>query len=228
MRIFAAILACLVLAACTTTDTRLAFKDQAKPSPGARVLVLQPDVQLSLLTAGGVLEARADWSKAAQANLAKDVEAQLKGRAHQFRMVASDDLMTGRVGQLTRLHTALGRSILSFDYGGMPLPTKRKRFDWTLGAGAQAMAAEQQADYALFIRSEGTYASGGRVVTAIGLSLIGVHVPLGKQQVFASLVDLRSGQVVWFNVAVAGPNADMRQPEGSASLAKSLLKSIPL
>jgi len=51
---------------------------------------------------------------------------------------------------------------------------------------------------------------------------------LGHQQVLASLVDLKTGRVVWFNVATTGQNADMREPAGTASLVTSLLKSIPL
>jgi hypothetical protein len=62
----------------------------------------------------------------------------------------------------------------------------------------------------------------------VGAALLGVSVPLGQQQVFASLVDLRTGRVVWFNVAVAGPQADMRSQEGAQSLCRSLLKGVPL
>src|SRR5690606_6236013 len=96
--------------------------------------------------------------------------------------------MTGRVGQLLRLNQAVGGSILQYSYG-TPLPTKKSGFDWTVGAGAQEVAAAYQADYALFVTGAGSYASGGRVMTAVGLSLLGVGVPLGQQQAFASLVD---------------------------------------
>jgi hypothetical protein len=219
--------ACLLMAACTTTNTKLAADLGAKPPPGARVLLLQPDVQLGLLTAGGVTEPRADWSKAAQANLAGELEAQLKTKSHALKVLDPETAMDGRRGQLLRLHEAVGQSILSYSYGPFKLPTK-KAFDWTLGEGVQTLAAEQGADYALFVRGQGTYASGGRIATAIGMSLLGVSVPLGQQQVFASLVDLRTGKVIWFNVAVAGPQADMREVSGAQSLTTSLLKNAPL
>lgn len=227
MRVFAVAALCLWLAACTTTQTKTAFKDPKKPPPGARVLLLQPDVQLALLTAGGVTEPRADWSESGRANLSRDIEAALKTRSHAYGVLDPSTAMTGRVGQLLRLHGAVGQAIQAHSYGPYRLPTK-KEFDWTLGQGAQELASAHQADYALFVTSRGTYASGGRMATAVGLSLVGVAIPLGQQQVYASLVDLKTGRVIWFNVAVAGPNADMREASGSASLVQSLLKDLPL
>lgn len=227
MRIFAMAVLCLSLAACTTTQTKTAFKDPQKPPVGARVLLLQPDVQLALLTAGGVTEARADWSEAGRVNLSREIEAALKTRSHAYGVLDPTNAMSGRVGQLLRLHGAVGQAIQAHSYGPYKLPTK-KGFEWTLGEGAQEIAQAHQSDYALFVTSRGTYASGGRVATAVGLSLLGVSIPLGQQQVYASLVDLKTGRVIWFNVAVAGPNADMREAAGSASLVKSLLKDLPL
>lgn len=204
------------------------MKDAPKPASGAQVLLLKPEVQLALLTAGGVQEPRADWSKEAQANLADEIQTQLKARQHQFKMLDADDAMDGRTGQLLRLNEAVGRSIATFSYGGQKLPTKGKKFEWTLGEGARSLAIQQGADYALFVNARGSYASGGRVATAIGLAMLGVSVPLGEQQVLASLVELKSGRIVWFNVATAGPNADMRKQAGAASLATALLKDVPL
>jgi hypothetical protein len=55
----------------------------------------------------------------------------------------------------------------------------------------------------------------------------GVGMPSGGQYVFASLVELKTGRVVWTNSIVAGGN-DMRKPEGADLLAKSLFKDAPL
>ena len=227
-RILPIALACLWLAACTTTSTRVADKEAPKPPAGSQVLLLEPDVQLGLLTASGVTDPRADWSKAAKDNLAREIEGQLKTRAHGFKMADPEAVMEGRTGQLLRLNGAVGQSIILFSYSGMTLPTKGKDFDWTLGDGVKALAEQHGAQYALFVNAKGNYASGGRVAASIGMAMLGVSLPMGQQQVMASLVDLKSGKVVWFNVAVAGPNADMRETEGAKSLTTSLLKNIPL
>jgi len=84
------------------------------------------------------------------------------------------------------------------------------------------------ADYALFVTARGTYSSAGRKAAMIGMAMLGVSIPLGSQQIFASLVDLRTGRVVWFNVATAGPQADIRTPEGASLLVKDLLKGVPI
>ncbi len=62
----------------------------------------------------------------------------------------------------------------------------------------------------------------------VGAVILGVGLPTGGQQVYASLIDLKTGKVVWFNVAVAGPDADMRDPEGAELLVESMLKDVPL
>ena len=220
--------ACLWLAACTTTNTRLADAAAPKPPAGSQVVLMQPGVQLGLLTAGGITEPRADWAKQAQENLSREIQAQLKARAHDFKMLDPEQEMDGRSGQLLRLNGAVGQSILLFSYGPYTLPTKGKAFDWTLGDGVKTLAERHGAQYALFVNAQGNYASGGRVAASIGMAMLGVAIPLGQQQVMASLVDLKTGKVVWFNVAVAGPGADMREPAGAASLTESLLKNIPL
>lgn len=219
--------ACLLLAGCTTTNTKLAA-NQTKPAAGARIVLVEPDIQLSLLTAAGVQEPRADWTDQGRLNVAAEVERQMKARSHTYRMIDPGDAMAGRTGQLLRLHEAVGQSIMMFNYGYVSLPTKSQSFDWTLGEGAQALGAAYDADYALFVFGRGNYASGARVATAVGLAMLGVGVPVGGQQCFASLVDLKTGRVVWFNVASTGPNDDMRKPEGAAQLVQAVLKDAPL
>ena len=63
----------------------------------------------------------------------------------------------------------------------------------------------------------------------VGLAVLTRSViSLGGQQAFASLVDLRTGNVIWFNVAQASPNQDMRDPGGAASFTTTLLRGAPL
>ena len=229
MRLLALVAACFALAACTTTSSRTAATNQFfAAAPNAKGLLLQPDVQLSLLTATGLQERREDWSRSAQSNLSAAIQAELKGRSHPFETLDPQASMEGRTGQVLRLHEAVGQSVVVFEYAGQKLPTKKGSFDWTLGEGAKVIRDQYGADYALFVTGRGTYASAGRKALMVGAALFGVGVPLGKQQVFASLVDLRTGRLVWFNVANAGPSADIRTAEGAAALAKSLLKGAPI
>ncbi len=221
------VVACLLAAACTTTNTKAALS-VTPPSPGATILLVKPDIELSLLTAAGMSEPRADWTEQAVTNVQASLERSVASSSHTFRSVDPAGAMEGRSGQLLRLHEAVGNSILIFEYGLLPLPTHAGAFDWTLGDGAKSLAEQYDADYALFTFGRGNYASSARVATFVVMSALGVGIPLGNQQVFTSLVDLRTGQVIWFNVGVAGPSADMRNPEGAQSLVDTMMKGAPL
>ena len=221
------IVACLMATACTTTDARLAGAVE-RPAAGARVLLIKPDIELSLLTAVGLAEPRADWTGQGIANIEAQLQRAVASSSHQFRLIDPQEAMGGRSGQLMRLHEAVGQSILAYDYGPMKLPSKAKAFEWTIGEGAQSLGQLYDADYALFTYGRGAYSSGGRIATSLVASAFGVAIPLGSQQVFVSLVDLRTGRVIWFNVAVAGPSADMRNDEGAQSLVESVMKGAPL
>lgn len=232
MRTFlAAIAAMMLLASCTTTQSRTTTSEAERPAPppNATILVVEPDIQLSLLSAAGMQEPRADWTDSARANIASAFAANLAEQGHTPQPFDPDAATEGRIGQVIRLHEAVGASILFFQYAGLSLPTHpRDSFDWTLGPGTQEIAAASNARYALFIVGRGSYASGGRVAAMIGLAILGVGVPLGGQQMYASLVDLETGDIIWFNLATASPNSDMRTPEGARALVDEVLADAPL
>jgi hypothetical protein len=90
-------------------------------------------------------------------------------------------------------------------------------------------------DYALFLHAEDSFASRGRVVLQV-LGIAGCAVGFcapniggAGQFAYASLVDLRTGEVVWFNVLQAGSQiagikmGDIRTPQGSAQMVERLL-----
>jgi hypothetical protein len=130
--------------------------------------------------------------------------------------------------QLQKLHEAVGGTILVHKYfQAGNLPTKAGTFDWTLGQGVQRLRAESDADYALFVFLHDSYASGGRVAMMIAMAAFGVGIPGGVQRGVASLVDLRSGDVVWFNVLVRG-TGDLRTVDSATDAVTTLLAEVPL
>jgi hypothetical protein len=221
---FVALVALVCLAACATSSPQTYTGDFQPPPAGSRVVVMTPNVQLAVLTAAGLPEPREEWSVSGRDNLAASIAGYVQSEGHAPSALDPNTAMEGRVGQIIRLHDAVGGSLLM---RGM-LPTQRGRFEWTLGEGVRSLGEEHNADYALFVGANGTYASAGRVAAAVGLALLGVGVPLGNQVAYASLVDLRTGQVIWFNVAIAAPNQDMRDPEGAQSLINTLMRDAPL
>jgi hypothetical protein len=55
---------------------------------------------------------------------------------------------------------------------------------------------------------------------------VGVGISTGGTGGFASLVDLRTGDVVWFNKLDAG-FGDLRNPDGAKTAIRELLKDMP-
>jgi hypothetical protein len=225
-RLVAAAFAVLVLMAGPAMAKSFHAPGLTGPIPtNAKILVMQPDVELSMLTMAGLSEPKAEWSQNGTNNLRVALEAMMKTKAHEIRSLNPADAMEGRSGQLLRLHDAVGASILNFTYGVYRLPTKKNNFAWTLGEGAQELAAKYDADYALFTTARGSFSSGGRIAAQIALAALGVGVAGGGTQAFVSLVDLKTGQIVWFNFAPVG---DLRTSAGAEDVAAALLKDAPL
>ncbi|HEX8899643.1 hypothetical protein [Vitreimonas sp.] len=228
VRALAALAMLVAVTACATAAPRTFQGEFERPADNSRILVMTPDVQLAVLTAAGLQEPREDWSISGRDNLTTAVATLIQAQSHTTSSLDPATAMEGRVGQVIRLHDAVGTSILAINYGFYSVPTRNDDFTWTLGEGVQELATTYNADYALFVTARGSYASAGRVAAMVGLAMLGVGVPLGGQQAFASLVDLRTGNVIWFNVVTASPNQDMRQIEGAASLAETLMRGAPL
>jgi hypothetical protein len=72
-----------------------------------------------------------------------------------------------------------------------------------------------------------SYTSAGRAVLMVGAALFGVGMQGGQQIGFASLVDLRTGNIVWFNRLENG-SGDLRTAEPAQNTVNDLLKELPI
>src|SRR5581483_5797221 len=117
--------------------------------------------------------------------------------------------------QILKLHEAVGLSILLHKYSDLKLPTKSSTLDWTLGPGVSVLREKTKADYGLFLYLRDSFASGGRVAMMVFGAAMGIGIPGGSQSGFASLIDLRTGDVVWFNRMISA-SGDLREPDSAA------------
>jgi len=63
---------------------------------------------------------------------------------------------------------------------------------------------------------------------AVG-SLLSTHlVSLGGQRVSVTLVDLRTGRIIWWRTTNAAPGEDIREAEGARSVVRRMLAESPL
>ena len=238
-RVCLALLGSVALAGCVSTR-QYADVEFAPPHGDYKLLVMRPDVSVGSVTTGGLVEPRADWTEGARTKLLAALKAQQAARGGNVLIMEKRNSLPGvdpeTIAELERLHYAVGSSIALHKYGGAYLPTKRgKGLDWTLGEDAIALGRRTGYDYALFLHAEDSFASTGRValqVLGIAGCVVGFCAPTiggAGQFAYASLVDLRSGEVVWFNVVQAGSQiagikmGDIRTDEGAAQMVDRLL-----
>ncbi|MFQ6016676.1 MAG: hypothetical protein ACE5KF_00620 [Kiloniellaceae bacterium] len=221
----------IVLAACAETRPYLGSRELPERGGTLRVLLMPPDIELAQITAAGLVEPNAAWTATAKTNVEAALTAILAekdARLVRYRPSSRNASFDEPHGQVIKLHGAVGRTILVHQYlPNMKLPTKKDRFDWSLGDGVAALKKSYDADYALFIYFRDSFSSGGRVAAMLVGALLGIGVPGGIQAGFASLVDLRSGDIVWFNRLVS-ERGDLRKPDLARDASEKLLSKVPL
>jgi hypothetical protein len=191
---------------------------------GAAVALMPLDVELFSISAGGVLEPQAEWTARAHENLRQAFLARKSALDVDFRPVEDDG--DPRIENLNRLHGAVGDAITLHRRGNYALPTKEGKLDWSLGEEAAAIREKTGADFALFSYVRDSYASGERVAAIVIGALLGVGMSGGAQVGYASLVDLSTGNIVWFN-RLARASGDLRDPEKARESAQALLADFP-
>jgi len=245
-RVSGLILACLLVlaqpaTAYTAPKTATDAQGQNVVIKGS-VVIIEPDIELSLVTAGGLHEPRKEWSDAARRLYPQAVRSLLsnKGAESKADYDIPDDLdPASRQGQIIRLNQAVALSIAQYSMAGSVLATKKDpttgkpMMDWTLGAGVSELREATGADYALFTYVRDSYSSGGRTALRVFAMLAGaamgsyLDIGGGAQVGVATLVDLKTGQVVWFNL-MANQSGDLRDEKGTRSTVNQLLSDFPL
>ena len=200
----------LVIPVSAAAQTNLADGFSGLP-PGATVTVMPLDVELFEISAGGVVEPRADWTALAEHH----VRANLRSRHGGWKQFDDE----APIADLLRLHRAVSQAVLDHHFGPRKLPTKEGRLEWSLGPDVAPLREKSGADFALFTWIRDTYASDARKVFGLGLGG-------GVQSAHASLVDLKSGQIVWFN-RLRRLSGDLRESEPAAETVDALFAGFP-
>jgi hypothetical protein len=229
MRRLLAMAVVLLLAACQSHYAQVA--ELRHPADGARILLMPPDIELYEIGAFGTAEPRAEWTEAAKTHLVEALRQQNSARGLRLvdydpSRVSADDRV--EVEQLENLHGVVGRTILDHHYVPIrSLPSRGGKVDWSLGPEARRLRKVGDADYALFIYIRDTYSSLGR--RAMQLVMLGLFASpsIGGQQLgFASLVDLDTGDIVWFN-RILRDFGDLRDAAAADATATELLAGLP-
>ena len=225
---FAAALLAVVAIPAAAQSKNLAPGFSALPK-GARVVIMPTDIELFSISGGGVLEPKADWTEAAS----RHFKAALIEKKQKLGL-SSIELTTQQADEadeVNALHGAVARAISIHHFGALPLPSKDGKLDWSMGEPVQLIRKMTGADYALFSWVRDSYTSDERkaAMVAIAVLSLGRVIPTagGLQTGYASLVDLNTGRVLWFNRLARG-SGDLREAEKAADTIEALLEQFPV
>jgi hypothetical protein len=226
---FFVFLTSILLLGCAQTAVKQRA-DYHETRQSVSVLLMPVDIELSALTAGGVSEVRADWTETAKSLVSEALTRQLA--QHGDKLLAyeepADPAEFQQDTQLIKLHGVVGKTIFIYDLlpAAMP-PTRQGSFDWSLGSEVSRLREASGADYGLFVYIRDSYATAGRKALIVTSALFGVGVAGGSQIGFCTLVDLRDGNIVWFN-RIAKQTGDLRTLGAADVAVRELLAGIPL
>ena len=191
------------------------------------LVILPVDVELFSLSAGGVAEPRADWTTAAVSHMGAALGKQTGKLGLAVNLL--NEKAADEFGEQISLHAAVARSIaLHHSVGGVwALPTKAGVLDWSFGDAMQPLQQRVGARYGLFVWVRDSYASAERKAAMVALAILGVGLTGGSQVGYASLVDLDSGRVLWFN-RLARQTGDLREAGAAAETIQALLSGFPV
>ncbi|GEO00526.1 hypothetical protein NSE01_23580 [Novosphingobium sediminis] len=203
-----------------------------------RIVVFRPDVQVGTLRSTGQDEPNVEWTEAARTNIANEMKSQASalGLKLEFlndfqgtdaELFDSYRALFVAVSSSVRLHGLFGdRLPTKLEPRTPENPSKRWRMDWTLGPGMSRFADLTGADYGLFFYTHDAYGSAGRKTAMIFAAMWGVAVASGVHEGYAALVNLRTGDVVWFNSDIA-MGGDPREAVGATKRVGQLLAGFP-
>lgn len=210
------------------------------------VLLMPMDVELGTVTAAGILEPNAEWTANAEKNIRSALTEILRDRGVklvEYEASAVDPKLREEHIQLIKLHQVIGSKLYRIDMlsdGSLHLgqnqcpdlcpenlPTQKDRLEWSLGPTVTTLREAYNADYALFLFVRDSYASTGRLTLIIISGLMGNSLTGGMQKGFASLVDLHSGKIVWFNQMLRQLEGDLRTPDKAQESVVALLETFP-
>ncbi|MGI9202460.1 MAG: hypothetical protein ACR2Q3_00530 [Woeseiaceae bacterium] len=213
--------------ACVATRNAQQIDSLDSIAENPRVIMMPPDIRYYLLTTGGLPQPHREWTETARDNFSNAARDFAGSIGADMRILDPTNIGLAET-EYDRLHNAVGLTILNHHFGASRLPGKNdgQVFDWSLGPGVSVLAEKHDADYALFVYYRDYQASGGRVAFSIFAAALGSYVATGAEQGFASLVDLRTGNVVWFNVVGDG-SGELRDASGAAAAVRTLFKDIP-
>ncbi|HRY24257.1 MAG: hypothetical protein H6852_10410 [Geminicoccaceae bacterium] len=219
-----------LLTACSTTRPVVAPGVTEPVARGSTVLLLRPDIECLEVAVGGT-QARPEWTAKAEASVTRALADFM--REHETRLVVYDgstfppDRRAGQEAAIAAL------TAVRLPASG-PAPTAPVQVELPAPELLAPLREDFKADYALSVFLRESFQSAGHVAMRYSLGLllgpIWAPMPGTGQYGYATLVDLRTGEVAWSNTlsTVGEVPTDIRDPEKARDTVDELLEACPV
>jgi hypothetical protein len=229
--------AVLILAGCAggTSAVHQSLSGAAERTLPRKVLLLPIEVRVHEVSAGGVVEKVDAWTETASGHAGKYIQ-ELSASSAAFQLLDSPHLTDAQRAQLEQ-HVALyelvaGSAYLARQSQIAVWQERAKAFDYTLGPGLKPLADETGLDAAMIvIGSDYISTAGRRAAMVMGVvlgALAGVAVAPqgGVSFISVGVVDMRSGNLLWFGTE-RSQATDFRNEPDLRKLLEALFRTYP-
>jgi len=208
----------------------------ASPAASAAPKILILPAEFTVLQRGvATLEPVPKWTEDAQRNLAESARRVLAADG-RFIIVDTPPIGTDREAELTE-HIELFKVIgLQLDdvvkRGGKAWEETRRAADYRVGPGLHFLKELTGANYAFLLAGAEIRQTGGSVFMQLLLAGAGVVTISGGTYMFAGIIDLDTGRVIWFGSqlgmqAFGIGGADARSSSGADAALAKIIKTYP-
>jgi hypothetical protein len=233
------LLAMAILGGCATQVRNASVhksvaEQSAQPMP-RKLLLLPIDIRVHEISAGGVVEKVDAWTAAANANANRSMH-EIGGQRKLFDLTETPALSASDKEVLDQ-HVALYELVAnSADFsrsGPFQVWHERARdFDYTLGPGLKDLAGRSDMEAAVIVIGSDYISSAGRKATmalgvlAAAFTGIAVIPQGGTAFVSVGVVELRTGNLLWFSTNRSQGN-DLREQAQVRSVLERLFDEYP-
>ena len=207
--------------------SRTAIDKLTGSSSSVKIVVVKPSVDLYEVDAVGSKMLKSEWTMDAM----KNVEIAMRDYFDKNNIDVNfylEDLTDNQIEYIKLQKVVSGVIQAHVINPDRKLPTKEKEgLDWTLGSDFRNAFSNLDADYILVLNIRDFFSTGGRVLAqTLRLLLIGSYAPL-IQQGYGSLIEVHTGDFVWFDFVQAESFGDTRNKEGAEDAVEKILKNLP-
>ncbi len=211
---------------------------EARLQSAKSITLLPPKVDVYEVSTGGIDEKIDEWSKSGTENVTKALKEELEDTSGFYLKIVQPESLSvsasENLDETQALYEALNSSIALHMYGDEKERFSDRMDNFQYSLGSEVNDIVPQSDLLLLVRGVDFRASTGRGLVKAGLAVIGalfgyVSVPEGEPTLLSlSVVEAKTGDILWYNLLVRRGAADFREYKSSLSLVKKLFKKFPI